>query len=173
MAVVIDATVGGSAANSFVTLAEMVTYMTGRLNSDAFDDATVDNQNRALVEATREISVKEYDGNRVTSTQSLSWPRLNAIDPDSPQSWLFSSTVIPQRIKDATMELAFQFLVAGTSDIASADPNAGVIEKTVDVLTTRWDINRRSVGLARYPRVLNLIRPLLCASGVTVPLVRG
>lgn len=173
MAVTIVATVGSASANSFVTLAEAATYLEARLNTTTWDAATTDTQNRALVEATREISNKEYVGQRATSTQALSWPRWSATNPDSPSGWLYDSDVVPQRIKDATMELAFQFVNAGTSDLAVADPNAGVINKTVDVLSTTWDINRRPVGLARFPRVLDYLRPLLSGSGSSVPLVRG
>jgi hypothetical protein len=174
MPVAIDATAGGASANSFVTLAEATTYMQGRMNSDAFDNATTDEQNRSLVEATRDVSVMEYVGRRASSTQVLSWPRWGATDPDSAYGWLFVSTVVPQRIKDATCELAFQYLSAGSSDLASADPNAGVIEKTVDVLTTRWQPFQRPTGLSRFPRVLNLIRPLLAAgTGDSPELIRG
>ena len=124
MAVTIVATVGSASANSYVTLAECTTYMEARLNSDAFDDAVADDQNRALVEATRELTVLPWDGLQVTATQALAWPRQWSRDPDSPVQDYFDTDVVPQRVKDATCELAFQFLKAGTTDLAaeSADP---------------------------------------------------
>ena len=173
MSVVIDATAGGASANSFVTLAEAQAYMDARLNGDTWTAASTDTQNRALVEATRDISNKDFGGRRVTVTQSLSWPRWGALDPDQPYGWLFDSTIVPTRVKNATCELAFQFVNYGTTDLATYDPNAGVIEKTVDVLTTRWQPFARPQGLTRFPRVLDYIRPLLVSSGATIRSVRG
>lgn len=176
MAVTIDATVGGTSANSFATLAEFTAYMEGRLNSDDFDDATDDTKNRALVDATREISGQRFIGYKASTSQALSWPRAWADLPPEDATWpgaqWYTTTEIPQRVKDATMELAFQFLVAGTTDLASLDPNDGVIEKTVDVLTTRWQpYQKPTQGLQRFPRVYNRLRPLLLGS--SAQLVRG
>jgi len=173
MAIAIDATVGGASANSFATLAEFTTYMEGRLNSDTFDSATTDEQNRALVEATRELSARVWVGRRASSTQALAWPRDWATNPDSPTFDYYDNDVIPQRVKNATMELAFQFLVAGTTDIASLDRLAGVKRKRVDVLETEYDTNRRPTGLYRYPRVMTEVGALIERTGPTVPLLRG
>jgi hypothetical protein len=176
MAVSITATSGSATANSFVTLAEMATFMEARLNAALWDAAIVDTQNRALVEATRELSSLTWPGGRSTTTQALAWPREWVQNPDStPFTWsYYTTTEIPQRVKDATCELAFQFVNAGTTDVAALDPNVGVIEKTIDVLTTRWQpYQKPAVGLARYPRVMNYIRPLLLAVGATTPTVRG
>lgn len=176
MPISIDATVGGASANSFVTLAEATTYLSGRLNATLWDAALTDPQNRALVEATRELNNLAYDARRATNTQALQWPRFFAKDPDAAyfQVWYFDSTVIPQRIKDATCELALEFIKAGTSDIAALDPTIGVIEKTVDVLTTRYaEPEKRRKGLARFPRVWSLVSPLLEGSVGQVPTVRG
>jgi hypothetical protein len=174
MAVAIDATVGGASANSFTTLAELTTYMEGRLNSSKFDDATTDNQNRALVEATRYLSVFKWRGHRVDGTQALSWPRQWAYDPDSPIQDYYDTTVVPQRVKDATMELAFQFLKQGTTDVAALDAQAGIKRKRIDVIETEYDTVRRPVGLDAYPSVTRHIRPLLEAVGpFTSVLVKG
>jgi len=167
MAITIDATVGGSSANSFVTLAEMTTYMEGRLNSSTFDDATTDNQNRALAEATRYLSALDWCGYRVTDTQALSWPRQWAYDPDSPNQDYFDTDVIPVRIKRGTMELAFQFLKAGTSDVAALDAAAGIKRKRIDVIETEYDTARRPIGLSSYPSVLREIGVLLENSSST------
>lgn len=171
MAVTIDATVGGASANSFVTEVEADAYLEARLNASAW---TGSNKAVALVEATRELNTRDWAGRKATDTQSLLWPRQWAPDPDGPSCGYLSSSVIPQRIKDATCELALEFLKAGSTDLAAQDPNAGVIEKTVDVLTTRWQpYQRPTSGLARFPRIMALIAPLLASSGLTVQTVRG
>jgi Putative DnaT-like ssDNA binding protein len=173
--VTLDATVGGAAANTFATDAEADAYIGNRLNSGAWSAASGDDQARALIEATRELSTMIWQGSRATDTQALSWPRFLAPNPDGVTiTWwaYYDPGVIPQRIKDATCELALEFLRAGSSDIASTDTNSGVIEKTVDVLTTRWQPGQRPLGLNRFPRVLKLISPLLSIGTGQVRLTR-
>lgn len=172
MPVVIDATVGGAAANSYVTVAAATTYLEARLNSSAWTSST--SQEAALVEAFRELNLRRYEGRKASDTQTGQWPRDWAIDPDSPEHWYFENTVIPQRIKDAQCELALEFLKAGTSDLAALDSQAGVIEKTIDVITTRWDVSQRPTqGLARFPRVQALLAPLLDSAAMGTRVVRG
>lgn len=176
MAVAIVATVGSATANSFITLAEAATYMESRLNASTWEtDASTDTKNRALVEATRWLSALNWLGARVDDVQALSWPRAWAHNPD--QTWAawsyYDTTEIPTRVKDATAELAFQFVKQGTSDIAALDPNQGLVEDTVDVLTRRWDGWARAQGLDRFPSVTRLVAPLLASSGSTRRVVRA
>lgn len=174
MAVTIDATVGGASANSFVTLAEMTTYMESRLNADSFDDATTDSKNRALCEATRELSALRWAGVRADDVQALSWPRELVVDPDDPSGSTFDDDVIPARIKRATYELALGFLKAGTTDIASLDTTLNVRSQTIDVISTEYyEPGNRVKGLSRYPAVMREIRDLLESQGLTSPVVRG
>src|SRR5687767_11079763 len=163
MAVAIVATVGSASANSYVTLAEAATYMEGRLNASTWEtDATTDNKNRALVEAARELESLCWKGCKASDTQALQWPRDLAVDPDSPNAWFYENSEIPQRVKDAQMELAFQFIKAGTTDVAALDATHNVASKTVDVLNTQYvQPWARAKGLKRYPRVWALIAPLL------------
>ena len=176
MAIAIDATAGGASANSYATLVEANTYMTARLNASTWEtDASDDTKNRALVEAARELDPMAWDGSRTDGTQALSWPRSWAFDPDSPVQDYYTTTVVPQRVKDAQCELAFQFVKAGTTDVAAQDSSEGVIEKTIDVITTKWaSPNERSTSLMeKYPRVAKFIGPLLSSTRVGNPLVKG
>lgn len=184
MTLVIVATAGSADANSFVTEAEAIDYAATRLNLVGW--ATVagitatENEKRAMIEATRELNFLRYKGYRATSTQALNWPRVYAInEEDAPfnellwiadQGYPLYYTDIPQRLKEATIELAFEFLRAGTTDISRLDTTAGIIRKKVDVLETEWEPGATSAytGLARFPRVTNLISPLLADSGAGV-----
>lgn len=175
MAITIVATAGETNANSFVTAAEMTTYCNARLNASAWTAA--DAQLPALVEATRDLNLPAYIGGKATVAQALMWPRVWAVDPDASSVLVdpvdpsriagsfvayFSETAIPQRVKDATCELALQYLKAGTTDMAALDDTLGVIRETVDVLTTEYaKPGERAQGLARFPRVMALIAPLL------------
>ena len=175
MAVTITATAGSASANSFVTLSEADSFMEGRLNASTWEtDAGDDDKNRALVEATRQLSRLKWIGNRSDSTQILSWPRQWAIDPDSPFQDYFSTATVPQRVKDATMELAFQYIKAGTTDVAALDAKHNVKVSKLDVLVTEYvEPWARAKGLARYPSVLQHIRALLVGTGVMRALVKG
>lgn len=175
MPLTIVATSGAANANSFVTAAEMTTYCEGRLNATAW--SATDAQLPALVEATRDLTLYDYVGKRASGTQSLAWPRVWAENPDAPTTLVdpgqfipigqaaivyYGETVIPQRVKDATCELALEYLKAGSTDLAVADTSAGVIRKKTDVLETEWaSPQSRPTGMARFPRVLNILQPIL------------
>lgn len=178
MALTITATAGSASANSFVTEAEQIAYMAARLNSSTWTTVSgatcTETEKAAMIEATRDLNTRSWTGERVNTTQALAWPRQYATNPDDPYANYYATTVVPQRVKDACCELAFQFVNAGTTDIASLDPNIGVIEKTVDVLTTKYaEPYQRAQGLARWPRVMNYIRPLLDETAGVVRTVRG
>lgn len=177
MALVLNATVGGAAANTFVTAAEMTKYVEGRLNAAIWTAA--DAQLPALVEATHELTMLQWIGTTVTETQALAWPRQYAENPDAPAGGSqidYATNIIPVRVKHATCELALQFLKAGTTDISGLSATDGILEKTVDVLTTVYaDPRAQKQGLRRYPMVMRFIRPLLAngGSGIVVSTVRG
>ncbi len=177
MAFELKPTPGDSDANSFVSAAEMTAYCEARLNASIWTAGTP--QLPALAEATRDISFMNFKGERTTDTQALSWPRQYTENPDAPNqppeiyylvgspiTVYYADTIIPQRVKDAVCELALQYLKAGETDLAVADPTRGVIQKTVGPLTTVWESGgKRATGLARYPRVMQLLYPLLASSG--------
>ena len=179
MAITIVATVGSATANSYVTEVEQIAYMAARLNASSWTSITgstcTETEKAAMVEATRELTWLTWQGARTDSTQVLAWPRAWVSNPDSPNfAWnYYVSNIIPLRIKDATCELAFQFIKAGTTDIAALDPNLGVIDKKVSVLSTTYQPWQRPTGLARFPSVMRLVRPLLEAASFMTPLVRG
>lgn len=177
MAITITATAGSASANSFVTEAEVIAYMAARLNASTWDTVTgvdcTETEKAALVEATRELSNRNWKGLRVDDTQALSFPRQYCPNPDSSIGDWYATTVIPQRIKDACCELAFQFVKAGTTDVAAEDSKWGVSSQTVDVIGTSYEAHMRSRGLARYPRIMALISPLLEGVGLTARVVRG
>jgi hypothetical protein len=123
MPVVIDATVGGTSANSYSTLNEADTYHASHTNSSIWDAATTDQKNRALVMATRLLDQHvEWKGYASSDTQALQWPRIYVpiekklllYPPGHPEFnyWgiYLPSDVIPQHLKDATAEFARQLL---------------------------------------------------------------
>ncbi len=125
MPLVIDATVGGVAANSYETLAEAQTYFDARLPIAGWDGAA--DQNVLLAMATRVmegyaqalkklvapsggvrayyIISRQWTGLPASPTQKLSWPRIGMFDQNGNP---IDPTVIPQELKDAESEFAGQ-----------------------------------------------------------------
>lgn len=175
MAITLDSTPGGASANSFVSEAEVIDYAATRLNVVGFAGPTLTETEKAAVcEATREISMRRYRGTRATEAQALTFPQWNLVNPDSPNGFLYDTNVIPQRVKDACCELSFEFVKAGTSDIAAYDTKLNIIREKVDVLETEYaNPITRAQGLRRYPRVWTLLSPLFASSSGQTTIVRG
>lgn len=184
MPITIVATVGAANANSFATEAEFIAYTatlavvpTGTTVSGS---TCTEAEKKALVMAFRAFNNYEWAAGRTTSTQSGAWPQLYALNPDAPSIYgladltdlYFGDDVVPARAKNGQIELALAIMAAGTVDIFAADPNAGVVEKTVDVLTTRWQPYQRPTGLARYPQVMAYIGPLLSSGSGSLEIAR-
>lgn len=185
MAVTIVATSGSATANSFATEAEFIAYaatlavvpasttVTGATCSEA--------EKIALVMAARVFGNLTWQAQRTDSTQALAWPQRYCLDPDAPAitgitdiaQLYFADTTVPTRVKRGQIELALAIVGGGTTDVLATDPNAGVIEKTVDVLTTRWQPYQRPTGLARYPQVLAYIGPLLASTAGSLDVARS
>jgi len=125
MPLVLDATVGGPNANSYLTVAEGQTYFDSRLPLAGWDNA--DSQAVLLVMATRVLDAlaqpfktffpasggspayyrvrRQWLGVVASSTQRLAHPRIGLIDANGNA---VPSTVIAPGIKEATAELAGQ-----------------------------------------------------------------
>lgn len=155
-------TAGLSSTNSFLSQDDASTYLDARLNSSAWSGASSSDKDRALISASRYLSRLEWDGRRATSTQALSWPRFLVQNPDDPNLNYFSQTEIPQRVKDATCELALEMLKAGATDILGEDSSLAVKSETVGPISVTYaDPSQKLKGLGRYPSVMDLLRPLL------------
>lgn len=182
MAVTIVATPGSATANSFATEAEFIAYAATLAvvpsGTTVTGSTCTEAEKIALVMAARAFGNYQWTAGRTDSTQALAWPRLYALDPDAPSIYglsdltdlYFADDEVPLRVKRGQIELALAIITGGTTDIFAVDDTQGVIEKTVDVLTTRWQPYQRPTGLAKYPQVLAYISPLLAGSagGLTV-----
>lgn len=70
---------------------------------------------QAVKEAALRIATQYLDntyllrwrGTRAKQAQALDWPRVGAVDPDG---YEFSSSALPQELKDATAEVAWRYL---------------------------------------------------------------
>lgn len=172
----IVSTVGGSASNSYLSLAELVALSDDGPNAASVTAASVANQTRALLQATQRLEREMWTGVRVTQTQALAWPRNYAVDPDKTNTNVgstyarpfdlvvyLSATTIPDRIRSACAELAIQVLLAGSGiDLFARDETRFYKSTRVDVIEVVYaDTVPREDSLDRFPRVIRAIRPLL------------
>tara|TARA_Y100001951_G_scaffold49023_1_gene38636 strand:+ start:274 stop:834 length:561 start_codon:yes stop_codon:yes gene_type:complete len=121
MAISLDATVGGTSANTYITLSDANAIVEGLvLDADvsAWDGSTTDNKNRALFTAAQRIDRERFLGARVADSQALQWPRSGVRKPDTytnlyglsfPNRLVadyYLDTEIPDRVKKAQVILA-------------------------------------------------------------------
>jgi hypothetical protein len=129
MAIVLDATVGGAAANTYVTLVEAQAIIDGFVQDadvQHWNSGNTDSRNRALFTATQRLDRERFLGARATDTQALQWPRTGVRKPDTYINTYavgfpfrittdyFTDTEIPTQIKYAQVVLAV-FLHNNTS----------------------------------------------------------
>ncbi len=165
MALTITTTIGSASANSYASETEFKTWTDARLNVRAYQNATPDERQRALLMAFDRLQREPWIGDRVTETQAAAWPRVNARKPDpvglaSSPSWgpteilldTYETTEIPQAIKDAQCALALAYL-DGFDEFADR-----ITSVSQDGLTIRKEITRPIWGLPG--EVARLIAPL-------------
>jgi len=113
----LDATVGGSASNSYCDRATADTYFADRLYAADWTTASTGDRDKALIMATARLEQEYYEGFKATDTQLLKWPR----------SWVYvdgsylASDAIPSKLIAATSEYALQFIqenVTAESELA-------------------------------------------------------
>lgn len=180
MSISIIATPGDPNANAFATETQAIARAATRLNLSGWITVTgtacTETEKAALIEAQRELNVLRYKGYRVTTQQALAFPRFEVPNPEiayATSIGFYDPTVIPQILIDANIELAFEFLKAGATDIAAIDAGIGIIRETIGPLSTEWAApSQRAQSLARFPRVLNLIAPLLLVGAGQIRLTR-
>lgn len=175
----LDAMVGGSASNSYATVAQASAYLNERLNTSAWDAAVTANTGdpeRALIAATRLIDRESFEGTPVNplngtstgTTQALKWPRYSA---DNDAGWTWESAVIPQPVKDATCELALYLLNQGTTDPTQPTGLEGFVSVKVGAIEITPRASHEAGTLPAHVR--RLLRDVLSTSRNTVRLVRG
>lgn len=173
------ATPGAHNANSYITVAEADAYFEGRMNARPWVEAGEPAKVQALLQATRRLDAEQYTGSPVKylegttvagEGQALKWPRLRVVTDGGAY---YSSTVIPQPVKDATCELALSYLSA------TGDPNADTGLEAFEVLEIGpLRIEPRHAGAATSAgdlpdAVRRLLAPFLITPRGQIRLSRG
>lgn len=190
MTLTLDATVGGSAANSYLDQAAAAAYFAGRPFASAWTnaDATAGGaRDQALVFATSVLEREKWAGAKGMTpqgalTQALAWPRRWAptreIDAGAQviteyfidlSVAYYDSTTIPKPIKDATCELALVILGAGAADPFTDDARRVKRKAIGGAIDIEYFATQDSIrGLAHFPHVVRLVSHLLRTSGLEV-----
>lgn len=168
MAATITATVGDASSNAYLTLAAAELYMETRAPSTAWDGASDDEKNRALIMATRRVDMLRFEGDKVTSAQALKWPRLSAFDDNLDE---YASDAIPQIVQDATCELAYRILADSDTDTLADSGLEGFKRAKVGPLDVEVDKSRRASALP--DAVARMLRPVLRSAGLMARLERS
>jgi hypothetical protein len=165
MASVIVETVGDPDANSYVTMAEAITYMGDRLHKSAWENAGSAEKTAALIWAARLIDSRvEWMGSRTDESQAMAWPRMYVPDPDpayTTDTSLYGylpSDVIPVDIKNAQFELALALL---NGDVTAEPGSTGLSSLAVGSL--KLDFAGNSQQPETFPRQVDEI---ICKYGV-------
>lgn len=102
-------------------------YFALRLNSDVWDDATLENKIKALMTATKTIDRLNFTGAKSVSDQKLEFPRI--VDDESIGT--------PTNVLYATYELAYEYL--NGADQESENKNVNIIRNQFDKVSTTYD----------------------------------
>ena len=103
MAITVDVTVGGAAANSYVTTVETDAHAEETIWDTDWTAGTQAEKDQLVVRATRAIDTMRHRSRPNSDTQALQYPRADA---EKPSGTLWSTTAIPQPLKTATMHVA-------------------------------------------------------------------
>lgn len=178
MALVLDATPMGVAANAYCDLVTAQPIIDATPNSVAWGADPVP-QTVAMVYGATLLQALAYQGVKTTVAQALAWPRGAVRDPDygvDAQNigymiggrWgiYLDQTLNPKRIIRANVMLALEILRAGTADLWGVDETRDIVMEKVDVIETQYapGNQRHNIGLRRFPSVWREVFPLLMAA---------
>jgi hypothetical protein len=173
----VDATVGGAAANSYVSTAAATAFLDTRLYTEPWLEADSTSQAQSLIWATQLLDTQvRWYGTPTTLTQALAWPMTGQRDH---LGRLVPNDVIPAAIKQATALYALALLRDDTEAPGTVDIG-GVKSRTIGDMTITYHDQRQETTTQARPVSQGIpaeVRALLTpyaqmAGGLTVRLLR-
>ena len=101
----LDNTVGGLTANSYVSVIEADAYMNTRVGANNWIDLDIIQKEAYLLTAMRQLELVLWNGLKKSNAQLLNFPRTSLYDYNN-----VLITDIPTKLKEAQLELAFWIL---------------------------------------------------------------
>lgn len=169
-----DATIGGVSATSYCTLAYANTHFQNKLFPTKWNEASPNEQERALMTATLWLEEFSYYAQSATLTQALKFP---AVPHESDDRTLildkYSDVQMPDKLLKAECELALYLLIvgeAGASAIAGANQVSSLkIGNSVEVKYATGDsATEAAIGFDSTGLPIHVARLL---SGLRLPVV--
>lgn len=164
MSLVVEDGTAKANAESYCSVADADTYNAAVGNASWAATVTATKE-AALRKATRYIDgTYTFSGFKQTGEQALQWPRIGA----ERSGWLINEGSVPNQVRDACAELAFQSL---TTDLAATGaPGGSVIREKVDVLEVEYTPG--GSGLTIFRAAEQLLRDLVLSRS-NARIVRG
>ena len=166
---VLDATPGSPTSNSYTTVAQATAFLTMRLDTAAWTEAPVPDQEAALQWATRLIDEQVgWYGLPTYPDQALALPQVGLVD-----QWgrPVASNVIPVPVQQATALYALGLLEATEENGTAAATNGDLViksKKIGDVTLTYQDLPSSSARTPVSPYAIpSEVKALLRPYGVT------
>lgn len=157
MAFVVETGAGLSNANSLASVSAADTYVADR-GIAGWTALSTPIKQQSLVNATDYLEAtyrSAYKGNRVSETQSLSWPRYNVIV----DGFNFPANVVPTQVINACVEMAIR---ASLGETLLADQGQRVRREKIDVIEVEYQ--DYSDPAQRYPLVNRMLMPYLISA---------
>lgn len=147
----LDATVGSSTANSYVTVAEADLYFDNRAHASDWHE--VSDKDKLLMTASQQIDwYLKFKGDKADYSQSMKWPRIGILYPDETE---YPDDIIPPEVKVAVYEMALSSIGGDRSSDQDLD---GLAEVRASTLMIRTDSGVRTKQFSPIP---NKIKTLL------------
>ncbi len=165
MAIVVEDGSGLSTAETYITIVDADAYHAARGNPSAWSGASTTTKESCLRAAACYLDAEyKWRGTRKREAQSLAWPRLYVVDDDN---FAISSTVVPERVRRATAELALRHI---TTSIMPDSNTGGVVRERSKVgpLETEKEYAGTKSTRADFPIVDNLVKGLVVGGDLVV-----
>ena len=175
----LDATPGAPTANAYCMVAQATACLTMRLDTDAWTEAPVPDQEAALQWATRLLDEQvQWYGIPTYPDQALALPQVGLVDQWGRQ---LASDMIPVPVQQATALYALGLLEATVDNGTAAAGSGDLVIKSKKIGDTTIEYQSISSSTARAPvspyaipsEVKALLRPYGAVPGMgVIPLVR-
>lgn len=168
MAIVSDPS--SASANAYADLDYAATYAAARLYSEAWDEATVPDQEASLIQATRLLdALVDWRGAVADEDQPLAWPRAQVQKPDRPAGTYYDAASFPTFLRNVCCEVAIDML----TDNRLQDQASGISSLGLDSLRLSFDsTDRKDIFSDHVVLLIGKHGKVRRRNSGTIPLVR-
>lgn len=165
----LDATVAGSNANTYATLAEFNTFIGELTSAGTAATATDALKQAALIQSARRLDLETWDGSPVTTTQRLQFPRSGLIDTNG---FGVAVETIPRFVREGQMQLAVEMLNADGDAATNREQFESLKVGSLEIKYRQGESYGANLGDSLPDSVLKLISPYI-TGGTQSALIRG